>query len=230
MNTKTKATLAILATFIVGLILGAIGNGALMNSRSKKFDSMRPSEFLLSDIQRIVQPDSSQREAVDTISKRTAQKIEALLKKHRLEMTAILDSMRSDFALILTQEQRERLRDRLKSFERQRTERPGFGPPMFNSGFNPPQRLKEELNLDEVQTEQVHKIYEDAHVALMKTFEASRDNPQAMRTQASEMMAKMDEKIEALLTEKQKEKFQQIKKERPLFPEAQIPTAKNPDE
>lgn len=122
-------------------------------------------------------------------------------------MTAILDSMRSDFALILTREQRERLRDRLKSFERQRTERPGFGPPMFNSAFNPPQRLKEELNLDEVQTEQVHKIYEDAHVALMKTFEASRDNPQAMRTQASEMMAKMDEKIEALLTEKQKKNF-----------------------
>ncbi len=76
-------------------------------------------------------------------------------------------------------------------------------------------RLKEELSLDTVQTAKVLVIYQELQDTMKKVFAANQGGDrQEMMSVMREHTSKADEKISALLTDDQKKKFDEVKKQR----------------
>jgi len=71
------------------------------------------------------------------------------------------------------------------------------------------ERLKEVLNLTDVQAVKVKAIFEEQKKEMQKLFEAEQDDPSVMH----EKMKKIDGRIAVLLDDKQKEKFAKMQKQ-----------------
>ncbi len=75
-------------------------------------------------------------------------------------------------------------------------------------------RLKERLSLTEEQTKKVHEIFKNSDKERQSKMESVRGDREAMREQMTAIMAGTDKEIEKLLTEEQKKKYGELKKER----------------
>ena len=106
MNTRIKTTLVIVITLVIGMIIGALIHGAVMRNRYRQIAfRMRTNEGFMRRMERVIQPDESQRKA-----------LRAVLEKHFQRMSefgagfqSMMDSLKNELDLILTEEQRERL-------------------------------------------------------------------------------------------------------------------------
>lgn len=89
----------------------------------------------------------------------------------------------------------------------------------------PPQRMRmsvddrvkmltDSLALTKVQADSIRKIYVQADSDRAKLFEQSSGDRSAMREAMQTLMAGVDKKIEALLTDEQKPKYDKIKSQR----------------
>ena len=74
-------------------------------------------------------------------------------------------------------------------------------------------QLKDSLSLNEKQTEQITAIYKELG-AQRQALQDSIQDRDAMRDAMRGLMAKSDEKVKALLTKEQKEKFEAMVKAR----------------
>lgn len=74
--------------------------------------------------------------------------------------------------------------------------------------------LKARLSLNDKQTEQVAKIYEEQQSEFQKMREQNMGDREAMRAAMTEIMQKTDQKIEKLLNKDQLKKYGEFKKER----------------
>lgn len=75
-------------------------------------------------------------------------------------------------------------------------------------------RLKERLSLTEEQTKKVQEIFKKSEKERQEKMESVRGDREAMREQMTAIMAGTDKEIEKLLTEEQKKKYGELKKER----------------
>ena len=75
-------------------------------------------------------------------------------------------------------------------------------------------RLKERLSLTEEQTKKVHEIFKNSDKERQSKMKSVRGDREAMREQMTAIMAGTDKEIEKLLTEEQKKKYGELKKER----------------
>ena len=75
--------------------------------------------------------------------------------------------------------------------------------------------LTEQLSLSKDQADSVRKIYEASEKERSEAFEAHRGDRSAMRGQMAKIMKGVDDKIDSLLTDEQKAKYDKIKKDRP---------------
>jgi hypothetical protein len=75
--------------------------------------------------------------------------------------------------------------------------------------------LKDTLSLDSVQTSKVVAIYKDSQKAMQDAFQNAGDDREAMRNTMQEITKKADDRIKALLNDKQKTKFEEMIKNRP---------------
>lgn len=74
--------------------------------------------------------------------------------------------------------------------------------------------LKARLSLNDKQTEQVVKIYEEQQTEFEKMREENMGDRDAMRSAMTDIVQKTDKKIEKLLDKEQMKKFDEFKKER----------------
>jgi Spy/CpxP family protein refolding chaperone len=74
------------------------------------------------------------------------------------------------------------------------------------------EQLKDELNLTEAQTAKVKLIFEEQHKEMRKLQQQSEDERMAMRDSMMKNRKEADEKILALLNDKQKEAFKELQK------------------
>ncbi len=74
--------------------------------------------------------------------------------------------------------------------------------------------LKVRIGLNDKQTEQVAKIYEEQQTEFQKLREENMGDREAMRAAMTEIMQKTDAKIEKLLDKAQLKKYEAFKKER----------------
>lgn len=117
MSIQTKTILIIIATLIMGVVLGVLAGGPLMRYRFERFSKPRQperSKHFVALFEQFIQPDKNQREAVDEILNRYSKRLEWLDNRHRTEMQVLFDSMQTELSPILTEEQKTQLTKRLK--------------------------------------------------------------------------------------------------------------------
>ncbi len=221
MMTKLKVTLIIIATLIIGVVLGAVGRGALLKHHHQKLDSMERTEIFLSRVNEIVHPDSSQKPKVEEIAKRTAQRIDILFNHHQAQMAVIVDSMKSELSAVLRPEQQERLVHELTFSQQGDSAHEKLGVSMAFS-YEYAERLQRELGLDSAQTENLLLLVRESHDRIMKEAKSGSGNSEAARKRRETFLEETNKRIEALLNAKQKEQFHQLQRERERFVEHEL--------
>jgi hypothetical protein len=101
---KRKAQLMIVATYLLGLIVGASGHYLLTGQSIVKQASL--SESIVSEIARAVQLDANQRIQVERIVNETHQQYEELRIHLRTQHNSIRDTCRQRIRALLSLEQR----------------------------------------------------------------------------------------------------------------------------
>jgi len=113
---RRKSILILCATLLVGILLGLLvpgffhkyegrrhgRGGREMNNEGKK-------DWFASTIYRVVKPDSAQAKQIKPITDWASQQIEAIEVSSNTQMSAVLDSVKTQLKPILTQEQQQRL-------------------------------------------------------------------------------------------------------------------------
>ena len=107
MNIKVKTMSILIVTLVIGMVLGALIHGAVMQNRLKQtaFRMRTPMGFI-QRMERVIQPDDSQRAEMRKILQKHFQKID----RYQAEIAGKMDSLRIELETILTEKQKERLR------------------------------------------------------------------------------------------------------------------------
>lgn len=113
---RRKSILILCATLLVGILIGLLVPGFF-----HKYDGRRhgrggreitnegKKEWFASTIYKIVKPDSAQAKQIRPITDWASQQIEVIEVSSNSQMSAVLDSVKSQLKPILTEEQQQRL-------------------------------------------------------------------------------------------------------------------------
>lgn len=207
---KSKYTIAgiILATLVLGILLGAVGSGALMEQHRKRDDSTPPSDYFLSHIDQIIQPDSSQRTKVDEIVHRTADRITVLFDQHRMEMSMVLDSMKEVLLPLLRRDQQQRLEHSIAFGDEEQEGKKNLGS-IISYSYEYGEHLQQELHLDSMQTERIMAIIRAEHVQFRYTMERAGNDTAKIGALEHALFDRTSAAIQHVLTPEQKELFRE---------------------
>ncbi len=110
MGTRIKSTLLILATLVIGGIIGALIHAQVSEQRFERLESLRTNRGFARFIDRVIEFDTpEQREQVLDIVDAASVRLFENMQKTRRESRAILDSTRAKLAEVLSEEQLEQL-------------------------------------------------------------------------------------------------------------------------
>mgnify|MGYP001433485070 CR=1 FL=1 len=113
MTLHKKSVVLILGTLIIGIICGALLSGIIRMNRGDGFSGPpSPERFSRYLLNRIVQPDDSQRSEIQQIMDDYRPQFEDTMLRHREEVRALIDSLQQEIDPLLTDQQRERLQER----------------------------------------------------------------------------------------------------------------------
>lgn len=209
MNIKLKITLFIITTLVLGIIIGAMLNRALIQNRIKNILSKRTPDVFVPFIEERIEPDPIQSKEIRNILKKHAKHIEDIRANFRVELQSAFESLRTELDPLLTPEQKKRLERGLPGG------RP-IGPPRFLIAEDLDEELiemKKTLKLTEEQTSQIRQILEE----MREQNKRVREEMQRLREKWIPMLEseeKIDKAIEEILTDEQKKLYEQFRKER----------------
>lgn len=132
MNIKVKTALIIIITLVMGIIIGAMLNRALLQHRINRAFSWRLPDFMITNFENIIEPDQEQSKLIREILNRHAKRMMEIRENHRKELQESFESLQKEMDLILTPEQKRRLLRSLPGpFQRFRgfPGKPPFKPP-----------------------------------------------------------------------------------------------------
>jgi hypothetical protein len=98
MTTKSKATLLVLVTFLLGALVGALINGAIVNRQSKALSALPPGPMFSSIVERAIRPDEEQRDPVMKILERHSGTMAALAENSGRQWPGPQTPFRASFA------------------------------------------------------------------------------------------------------------------------------------
>lgn len=136
MTSQTKSALLLGGALVTGVILGALIVGAFVAQRVDRLDRLREPTRLARFMEDAIEPTSpAQRDSIRAVLRYRARQASALLQNTRRDLRAVQDSLRADLKPLLTDEQLERLRERMRMGP------PGPRPRLLRRGpFGPPPR------------------------------------------------------------------------------------------
>ena len=106
MSTRTKTILILVATLVVGILLGVLGSGAAANKRERDLVELRSERGLANRIEsNLSSLTDEQRREVRKIVESHAPVMDSLRLRHRDEIFDHMASMRQELAAVLTPEQ-----------------------------------------------------------------------------------------------------------------------------
>jgi uncharacterized membrane-anchored protein YhcB (DUF1043 family) len=114
MNTKAKVALIIIVTLVIGIVLGAMLNRAFLRHRIQRAFADRNPAGMVSFIERNIRPTPEQREQIREILEKHRKKSAEMREKYMMDMQAEFESMEAELNPILTPEQKNRLKRRLR--------------------------------------------------------------------------------------------------------------------
>jgi hypothetical protein len=133
---KIKFVLIIIATLVIGFIIGFITNGQITKSKIRNFVKTGTHEGFKGRYYRILQPDDEQRKSINPILDKYGVIIHENVTTMQQQMKDTHEEMLNEIEPYLNEEQKERLSESIKKFERR--ERMKFhhnkGPEFDNPG------------------------------------------------------------------------------------------------
>ncbi len=203
MNVKTKTYLIIIFTLITGIVIGALINRALLQDRVQRVFSMRSPNVLTQSYLEILNPDPEQREQIKEILERNGQVMDDIRSKSREDLESAMTAMMAELESVLTAEQIEKLK------ERSSRGRMPFGRPFeeVELAF-----LSSELELTDEQASKLATILEEFR--MQPPDKKIPGRPDEMRTNFRGRMDKREEEIKKILNDEQKQKYEELIKER----------------
>ena len=214
MNVKTKTTFIIIVTLIIGIAIGAMLNRALLQHHIKRTFSSRNPERLPVFYERILDPNGEQTQKISSVLKKHALTVSKIRDNYQKEMLAANESFKTKLYPLLTPAQKSRLNR--GPFNRwqflRRGERLRNLPQKNNFIQSRLSFLKKELSLTEVQAEKIKQILAKHSPVQNPKRGENRLGDQRPGT----FIKEIDRAIQEILTEKQKEKYQSLQKEKPI--------------
>lgn len=200
MSTKSQTILIVSATLVIGFVLGVLISGAFRHQREERFRRMGAHQRFENAMERIIKPTDEQRKAIEAITKKRFDRIAELREQCEDELFTVLDSMRGDFATVLTEEQLNRLEKQLEK-----------GPQgVFREQMD---RLADELDLTNEQKKQLREIMRAARpFRPLHGLQGPEGVQRPRRPPMRRIIREMQEKIEAVLTPEQITKYRQLKR------------------
>jgi hypothetical protein len=133
MTIQLKSTMIVLATLFLGVLIGILGSRWLHEPPKFKPHEMRDPGGFIQFNEHLIQPTVAQRDTIRKILIKYYNRFTDLDREHRVELKAVLDSMRRELDPLLTKEQRKRMehpRPNLSPNESNRHDPFPPGPPM----------------------------------------------------------------------------------------------------
>ena len=127
---RTKSIALLVATLLLGIVLGAVLNAWWAHERFERIRRLRTAGGFEQMVLRTVEPQSpEQREEIEQVVMGAAERLDSLRARHWGELRSVIDSMRVELEPVLTDEQMQALSDRIRMHRR----RPGPPPPTRGS-------------------------------------------------------------------------------------------------
>ncbi len=128
MKPRVKSTLILLATLIIGMVLGGLVAGAMMRAHFAMIPS--PDDFaprFERAFMRAIDPEPEQEDAVREILNRHSARMAGMFQEHMQAAKNQTDSLKAELSTVLTEEQITRLDNKLKRISRMmRGGKPGW--------------------------------------------------------------------------------------------------------
>ena len=126
MKARTKSALLLVATLVVGLLVGAVTTGSIVNHRLDELKAMRSRGGFTGMLERVIEPtDEAQRAQIRAVLEGSEARFSEALRECREFHSAARDSMRADLDSILTPAQQTRLDQWLSRDRKSRNGRRG---------------------------------------------------------------------------------------------------------
>jgi Spy/CpxP family protein refolding chaperone len=202
MNPKLQTMLIITTTLLIGIILGALGSGALREKKQDRFMRMPPEQRFFGAMERIIRPTAEQKQTMDEMLNDRFEQLAALQDNFQKQIFTIYDSLRTDISAILTDEQVARLNEHLAR-----------GPKRFVHSHV--ERLAEELELTAEQKDEIEKIMAEFRPEPRNRDWSNRQRPPREHYQSfGNRWQEFNDQIAAVLTPEQRIKFEELMKHR----------------
>ncbi len=201
MTTKTKSTFILLGVLAMGVAIGALASGTLQQQRKHRFERMPPHERFFLFMERVIEPSEEQRDDVERIIETRAEQLRELHETHQTGVIAIYDSLHADLQTLLTDEQKKRFEEQIVKGSHKIAE-------------SRIERLTEALDLNDEQQKRIKEIFVEFKNLPRPERKGSRGNWEDRRKKLRNQFQEMHEKIEAVLTAEQKEKFGELRMHR----------------
>lgn len=130
MNIQVKSSLIIIFTLTIGLFLGVLIDRTIMRGQfEKRVGKMRSPEGFIHMMERIIEPDESQREDIRKILDKYSNRFHEIASNSHTKMAAVMDSLRIELEPVLTGEQKARLKNRMEHIRSWEKDGPPFRRP-----------------------------------------------------------------------------------------------------
>ena len=216
MNVKIKTALIIIVTLVIGIVMGAMINRALVQKRIRRAFTIRNPRVFVQSYLETIKPGSGQHKSIMDILSKYEKKVSEIRENFNEEVQSSYELMLSELEPVLTPQQMKRIEDPL----------PGKPPHFFMNHIDREITvLKDKLQLTEEQISQIKLIMEK----MRKRAEKPPMERRGFR-EGREFFRKFNQErereIEKILTEEQKKIYREIKKGRPMFFEERSPLPK----
>lgn len=214
MHIKAKITIIIIITLIIGILIGAMLNRAIIQHRIKSTISLMQPGFLSDFYRDLLRPDEDQARKIQQILERHAEEIMQIRRDYQDDMTTANESLWAKLQPILTPEQEKRITRR---FFRRR-DMAGWPQGLLN----PLQRnkiiageiswLKAKLSLSQDQVDQIRKVFMNPKV-FSALFDPRTRERRSKKPLVQFELLELDQAIRNILTDDQKTIYDEIKAE-----------------
>lgn len=110
MTTRTKSTLLLSVTLVIGMVLGAVINAYVAKRRFEHVGYLRSERGLARHLENAIEPrDEAQRTAIRAILEKSAARICSHMDSSAAEGRVIMNETKAELAKVLTLDQMERL-------------------------------------------------------------------------------------------------------------------------
>lgn len=109
MKLETKSAIILVATLAIGVVLGMVSQGSLVQERARRVESIRKRPGFVREVVDAIRPRADQKDSVQAVVEATAARAEAIIEADRKALAALFDSMRVQLKPLLDEEQMQHL-------------------------------------------------------------------------------------------------------------------------